>query len=327
MLTSIAPLSVSLLGGYLVITGRISVGELIAIGLYLSPLYLPLQRFSELNTIFSNSMVALERIFEIMDEPPEIHDSKDAVELNDIKGDVIFENVSFSYKKNRQILKNISFTIEAGKKAALVGFSGSGKTTIISLIPRFYDVDSGTVMIDSMDIRKIKIKSLRKLISMVLQDPVLFSGTIRENILYGNPTASEEKIFEACRNANAYDFIMKLPKGFDTEVGEKGSFLSGGQKQRLTIARAFLKDPRILILDEATSNLDSDSERLIKDALDKLMIGRTTIIIAHRLSTIINSDKILVLHQGVISESGTHSELLLQNGIYNGLYERQFNFK
>jgi ABC-type multidrug transport system fused ATPase/permease subunit len=221
----------------------------------------------------------------------------------------------------------VSFSIEAGKKAALVGMSGSGKTTIISLIPRFYDIEYGKIKIDGTDIKEIKIRSLRENIGIVLQDPVLFSGTIRENILYGNPKASEQDVIKACNDANAYDFIMKLPKTFDTEVGERGVFLSGGQKQRLTIARAFLKNPKILILDEATSNLDSESERLIKEALEKLMLDRTTIIIAHRLSTIINADKILVLHHGKITETGNHDELLALNGIYHNLYQRQFSQK
>jgi ATP-binding cassette, subfamily B, putative efflux pump len=327
LLTSMAPLIVTFYGGYQVIKGNITVGELVAIGMYLGPLYLPLQRFSELNSIFSNSMVALDRIFEIIDENPEITDSVDAVELNEIKGSIKFENVTFSYKKDHPILNNISFSIGEGQKAALVGMSGSGKTTIINLIPRFYDINVGVIKIDDLDIRKIKLKSLRSGIGMVLQDPVLFSGTIRENILYGNPKTSEKNFINACKDANAYDFIMKLPKGFDTEVGERGVFLSGGQKQRLTIARAFLKNPKILILDEATSNLDSESERLIKDSLDRLISDRTTIIIAHRLSTVINADKILVLHHGKIAEEGVHNDLMALNGVYQGLYHRQFSPK
>jgi ATP-binding cassette, subfamily B, putative efflux pump len=327
LLTSMAPLIVTFYGGYQVIKGNITVGELVAIGMYLGPLYLPLQRFSELNSIFSNSMVALDRIFEIIDENPEITDSDDAVELNEIKGSIKFENVTFSYKKDHPILNNISFSIGEGQKAALVGMSGSGKTTIINLIPRFYDINVGVIKIDDLDIRKIKLKSLRSGIGMVLQDPVLFSGTIRENILYGNPKTSEKNFINACKDANAYDFIMKLPKGFDTEVGERGVFLSGGQKQRLTIARAFLKNPKILILDEATSNLDTESERLIKDSLDRLISDRTTIIIAHRLSTVINADKILVLHHGKIAEEGVHNDLMALNGVYQGLYHRQFSPK
>jgi ATP-binding cassette, subfamily B, putative efflux pump len=327
VLTSLAPLIVTFYGGYQVIRGNISIGDLVAIGMYLGPLYLPLQRFSELNTIFSNSMVALDRIFEVMDEIPEIGDRKDSVELTDLKGHVLFENVSFSYKKDHPVLNDVSFSMDAGQKVALVGLSGSGKTTIISLIPRFYDVDCGAIRIDGTDIRNIKVKSLRKSIGMVLQDPILFSGTIKENILYGYPGATEQEVVAACKDANAHDFIMKLPKGFDTEVGERGAFLSGGQKQRLTIARAFLKNPKILILDEATSNLDSESERSVKEALDRLTSGRTTIIIAHRLSTVINADKILVLHHGKIVETGTHDELISLNGIYQTLYRKQYSLK
>lgn len=205
-----------------------------------------------------------------------------------------------------------------------MGKSGSGKSTLVSLLPRFYEVSAGAIKLDDLDIRDLKLRALRRQIGIVLQDPVLFSGTIRESILYGNPKATEEQLIEACKAANAYDFISSLPQGFDTEVGERGAFLSGGQKQRLTIARAFLKDPRILILDEATSALDAESERLVQEALDRLMACRTTLTIAHRLSSVINADRILVLHHGTIVESGTHAELMREGRIYRRLYERQF---
>jgi ABC-type multidrug transport system fused ATPase/permease subunit len=221
-------------------------------------------------------------------------------------------------------LSDLNFTAEPGQKIALVGPSGSGKSTLVSLIPRFYDVDAGRVKIDGCDVRDIQLTSLRRHIGMVLQDPILFSGTIRENILYGNPKATDEQITAASKAANAYDFIRSLPHGFDNEIGEGGVFLSGGQRQRLTIARAFLKDPKILILDEATSSLDSESERLIQEAMERLVVGRTTFIIAHRLSTIVNADRILVLNNGAIVETGTHVELLQRDGMYHHLYEQQF---
>lgn len=323
-LVGLAPLVIICYGGYRVIYGDITVGELIAITMYLGPLYLPMQRFSELNIVISNSMAALDRIFEIMDEKPEIVDKSGAIELASVRGDVAFEGVNFSYSRGWPIIKNVTFSVRAGQKVALVGPSGSGKTTIVNLMPRFYDVNAGRVLIDGHDVRDVKVKSLRRFISMVLQDPVLFSGTIRENILYGNPSASEQSVIEAAKAANAYDFINSLPNGFDTQVGERGALLSGGQKQRITIARAFLKDPAILILDEATSSLDSRSEYLIQDAMARLVKGRTTFIIAHRLSTVIHADQIFVLDAGSVIESGTHDELLDNAGTYRGLYEGQF---
>ena len=323
-LVGLAPLVIICYGGYRVIYGHITVGEMIAVTMYLGPLYLPLQRFSELNIVFSNSMAALDRIYEIMDEKPEITDGPTAIELPKIKGNVTFEDVSFAYNHGCPILKNVTFSVRAGQKVALVGQSGSGKTTIVNLIPRFYDVSAGRIIIDGRDVRDVKIKSLRRHIAIVLQDPVLFSGTIRENILYGNPSASEKDIIKATKAANAYDFIESLPEGFETQVGERGTLLSGGQKQRITIARAFLKDPEILILDEATSSLDSQSEYLIQEAMSRLVKGRTTFIIAHRLSTIIHADLIFVLASGLIIESGTHEELLNKKGVYKDLYDGQF---
>jgi subfamily B ATP-binding cassette protein MsbA len=323
-LVNISPLIVVCFGGYRVIAGHMTVGELIAVTMYLAPLYLPLQRFSELNVVYANAMAALDRIYEIMDEKPEIVDGPGAIDLPHIQGGVEFDRVSFSYNESCPVLHDVSFRVRPGERVALVGPSGSGKTTIISLIPRFYDVHSGHVRIDGHDVRDVTIKSLRRHIGMVLQDPILFSGSVRENILYGEPEATDDEVIAASRAANAYEFIMSMPHGFDSEVGERGCFLSGGQRQRITIARAFLKDPKILILDEATANLDPESEHLIQNAMKRLVIGRTTFIIAHRLSTVINADRILVLSAGKVVESGTHHELLANDGLYREYHRKQF---
>jgi subfamily B ATP-binding cassette protein MsbA len=325
-IVNLAPLIVAFYGGYRVIEGTLSVGELVAVGLYLGPLYTPLQRFSELNVVFSNSMAAMDRVFGLMDEEPEVKDRPNVVKLDQIEGHVTFDNVGFAYKNHDDdepgpVLQNIRFEAKPGEKVALVGPSGAGKSTLVSLIPRFYDVDTGCIRVDDCDVRDIKVKSLRRHIGMVLQDPILFSGSVWDNVRYGKPEATEEEIVEACVAANAYDFIQALPHGFCTEVGESGSFLSGGQRQRVTIARAFLKDPKILILDEATSSLDAVSEKLIQDALEKLMQGRTTFIIAHRLSTIQNADRIIVMENGRLVEMGTHQYLIRSHGVYERLYK------
>ncbi|HSW00710.1 MAG TPA: ABC transporter ATP-binding protein [Sedimentisphaerales bacterium] len=323
-LVGISPLIVICFGGHHVIAGQMTVGELIAVTMYLAPLYLPLQRFSDLNVVYANAMAALDRIYEIMDEKPEIVSAPGAVDLARIEGEVEFDHVSFSYDQKREVLSDMSFRVRPGEKVALVGPSGSGKTTLVSLIPRFYDVAAGGIRIDGRDVRDVKVKSLRSHIGMVLQDPILFSGTIRENILYGRPSATDEEVMEASRAANALEFVTSLPNGFDTEVGERGSCLSGGQKQRVTIARAFLKNPKILILDEATASLDPESECLIQAAMKRLVTGRTTFIIAHRLSTVINADRILVVSAGRVVESGTHQELLAQGGLYCEFHHKQF---
>ena len=323
VIVNIAPLIVMLYGGIQVINGSLTVGELIAVTMYLPSLYTPLQRFSELGVVFATSMAAVDRVFEIMDLKPEIHDAPDAVKLENVEGRVEFEHVSFAYQgedKPGPVICDMSFVVEPGEKVALVGPSGSGKSTVVSLIPRFYDVESGYVRIDGLDVREVTQESLREYVGMVLQTPILFSGTVFDNIRYGKPNATEAEVIEACRAANALDFIQRLPKGLYSEVGENGGYLSGGQRQRITIARAFLKDPKILILDEATSALDSESERLIQAALERLMVGRTTFIIAHRLSTIENADLIFVMDRGRLCESGTHGELLNGAGLYQRLY-------
>ncbi len=322
-LMGLSPLVVIAFGGWRVVRGDISVGDLMAATMYLAPLYLPLQRFSELNIVFANGMAALDRIYEIMDEKPEIRSAPNAVELTRARGRVEFDHVSFGYGGGRLVLHDVTFVAEPGEKVALVGASGSGKTTLVSLIPRFYDVSAGAIRVDGWDVRRLCVRSLRQHVSMVLQDPILFSGTIRENILYGNPEADDAAVEAAAEAANALEFISRLPNGFDTEVGERGAFLSGGQRQRITIARAFLKDPRILIFDEATSSLDSESERLIQNAMERLVAGRTTFIIAHRLSTVLEADRIIVLSGGRIVEAGSHRELMGLDGAYRNFYMRQ----
>ena len=266
-------------------------------------------------------MTGIERFIEIMDVEPEITDKEDAVEIGNVQGDITFEDVGFTYSdEGEKVLRHINFNIKAGQSFAIVGPSGSGKTTICNLIPRFYDVTEGRILVDGMDIRDVTSKSLRENIGIVQQDVYLFSGTVRENIAYSKPDASDEEIISAAKDAGAYDFIMSLPKGFDTYVGERGVKLSGGQKQRISIARVFLKNPPILILDEATSALDNESERLVQGSLERLAKGRTVITIAHRLTTIKNSDMIVVLTEKGIEEIGNHEELIEKKGIYYNLY-------
>lgn len=328
VITNLAPLIVTLYGGYQVIVGNMTIGDLVAVGMYLTPLYTPMQRFAQLNLVFANSMAAVDRVFEVIDEDPDIRDKPNALKLSKVEGYVTFDHVHFEYPNaddtNRgPVLNDVSFSVAPGEKIALVGPSGSGKSTIASLIPRLYDVASGGICIDEHDVRNVTVRSLRRQVGMVLQTPILFSGSVGENIRYGRPDATNEEVVAASKAANAYNFIRSLPKGFDTEVGESGGFLSGGQRQRITIARAFLKDPKILILDEATSALDTESERLIQAALERLMEGRTTFIIAHRLSTIEKADRIFVLQNGRIVETGNHQALLAKGGIYYRLYSNE----
>lgn len=325
VLTAIAPVLVIWVSGQRILSGHLTIGEMVVFYSYLGQFYLPINRFSELNVIFSTSLAAIERVFEVFDQQTDVIERPDALEIDrNMRGEVSLQNVTFSYDKGSKVLKNVNLTVIPGQKVAIVGSSGSGKSTLISLIPRFYDPEEGRICIDGVDIRDYKLRSLRQNIGMVLQDTILFSGSLRENIAYGNPKASEKEIIKAAMDANAYEFIQQLPYGLNTEVGERGVKLSGGQKQRIAITRAFIRNPKILILDEATSSLDSESENLIQEALDRLMKGRTTFIIAHRLSTIINSDFIVVVDQGKIKETGTHEELIAIGGIYKHLFDEQF---
>ena len=278
-----------------------------------------------LNIMIANSEAAIERIFEVFKASPEIQNFPEAKPISSIKGHVKFSDVGFGYDPNRLILHDINLNVPAGKRIALVGRSGAGKSTFIKLIPRFFDVGSGSIAIDGTDIRQFQLRSLRTQLALVPQDPILFSGSVEENILMGNSRASLEELKESAKAANAHEFIIKLPEGYQTEIGEGGVKLSGGQKQRLALARAFLKDAPILMLDEATSALDSESENLIQDALNRLMHGRTTFIIAHRLSTIQSVDRIVVFEDGRIVETGRHQELVNKpRGIYRQLYKEQY---
>jgi subfamily B ATP-binding cassette protein MsbA len=278
---------------------------------------------SNLKMTFHQADTAAGRIFEVLDTPAAIRDAPDAVSLPHIQGHVLFDNIRFAYNGSGDVLQNVRFEVQPGEVIAIAGPSGAGKTTIANLIPRLYDPTDGTIQIDGHDIRKVTLRSLREQIGIVPQDTVLFAGTIRDNVAYGKPTATDEEIIQAARRANADDFIRALPDGYNTLVGERGAKLSGGQRQRIAIARALLRDPRILILDEATSNLDAESERLVQDALQNLMENRTTLIIAHRLSTIQKADRILVMDGGRIVEQGKHEELMAKGGLYRRLYETQ----
>lgn len=308
-------------GAILIAYDVLAVDELITFMLYIGVFTDPIRTLVDFTEQFQNGYTGFERFREIMDTKPDIVDSPDAVELTNVKGDIKFENVSFQYQENQEnVLNNISLDVPAGAYMALVGSSGAGKTTLCSLIPRFYETSGGTISIDGKDIRSLTLKSLRDHIGIVQQDVYLFAGTIFENISYGKPGCSREEVIEAAKNANAHDFIMRFPDGYDTDIGQRGIKLSGGQKQRLSIARVFLKNPPILIFDEATSALDNESEKVVQDSLEKLAKNRTTFVIAHRLTTIQNAQKILVLTEDGIAESGNHEELLAQGGIYEKLY-------
>ena len=308
-------------GGYLIANNEMSTADLAMYALYIGIFISPIQILVELMEMMQKGLSGFRRFLDVMETEPEIQDAPDAVELKDVKGRVCYEDVSFHYSDDETtVLSHISIEIPAGKSVALVGPSGGGKTTICSLLPRFYDVTGGRVTVDGQDIRSLTLKSLRSQIGVVQQDVYLFSGSIRDNIAYGKPDATEEEIIEAAKCANIHDFIMELPDQYDTFVGERGARLSGGQKQRISIARVFLKNPPILILDEATSALDNESERWIQHSLEELSKNRTTITIAHRLSTIKNADEIIVITENGIAERGTHETLLEKNGIYAGYY-------
>ena len=319
--TTLIQVNVILVGGALIASGRMNISDLVTFLLYIGVFSEPIKTLVDFTEQFQNGYTGFERFREIMDIEPDIEDSPDAVEMTDVQGHITFEDVSFRYNENTdKVLNHVDLDVPAGAYTALVGASGAGKTTLCSLIPRFYDVTGGRVLIDGRDVRSVTLKSLRSQIGMVQQDVYLFTGTIYENIAYGKPGATREEVIEAAKNANAHEFICQFPDGYETDIGQRGIKLSGGQKQRLSIARVFLKNPPILIFDEATSALDNESEHVVQESLERLAKNRTTFVIAHRLTTIQNAENILVLTDDGIAESGTHQELLDKGGIYEKLY-------
>ncbi|MCY3865308.1 MAG: ABC transporter ATP-binding protein [Chloroflexi bacterium] len=321
-IASLSTVVIIWLGGRLVIQGGLTLGELVAFTTYLGQLIAPVRRLGVLVPAVAMASAAGERIFSILDATSEVVDSPDARKLPPIEGRVRFEDVSFSYFNQRVVLDQLNFQAEAGEVVALLGATGSGKSTIINLMPRFYDVSSGRITVDGIDVRDVTLNSLRDQIGIVLQETVLFAASIRENIAFGLEDVAAKDVIEAAKAAQAHDFIMAMPAGYDTEVGERGLTLSGGQKQRIAIARALLKNPRILLLDDATSSVDAETERLIQIALERLMEGRTSFIIAQRLSTVRMADKVLVLQGGRVAAAGAHEELLQKSGLYAEIYYR-----
>ena len=323
MITAVGGALVLGYGAYQALLGTLTPGALLVVLYYVAAIYTPLEAISTTIGSLQDQFVSLRIAFELLDTAPEIQDAPDAVVMEKAKGHIRFENIEFSYQGRIDTLKNVSFEAQPGQVIAVCGPTGAGKTTLISLLPRFYDAKSGRVLLDGVDTRRIALKSLRRQIAFVQQEPLLFSASIADNIRYGRLEATTEEIVAAAQAANAHDFISKLPKGYDTMLGERGAMLSGGERQRIAVARAFLKDAPILILDEPTSAIDSKTEAVILDALDRLMQGRTTFMIAHRLATIRNADLILVMHHGEIVERGTHDELLARGGLYRQLSDLQ----
>jgi ABC-type multidrug transport system fused ATPase/permease subunit len=323
MITAIGTALVLGFGAYQAMNGKMTAGDLLVVISYVAAVYAPLEAISTTIGSLQDQFAALRFAFDLIDTKPEIADEPDAIEIGRATGYVQFEDIQFSYQGRRDTLKNISFEVKPGQVIAICGPTGAGKTTLISLLPRFYDAKAGRILLDGTDIRKIRLKSLRDQISIVLQEPLLFSATIAENIRYGRLEANEEEIIAAAQAANAHDFITKLPQGYETVLGERGTQISGGERQRIAVARAFLKDAPILVLDEPTSSIDSRTEAVILDALDRLIAGRTTFMIAHRLATIRSADLILVMHHGEIVERGTHEELIERGGLYKQLFEMQ----
>lgn len=318
-------ITVIIFGSVDIVNTDLDLADLITFLLYINFMIEPIQRLNHMSTQLQEGITGFQRFMEIMNMKPAIENKPDAVILPEIRGEIEFRQVSFRYEDHLdKVIQNLSLRIEPGEYVALVGPSGAGKTTLCSLIPRLYDVTDGEVLIDGIDVRNIDLQSLRQKIGIVLQDVYLFAGTVMENIRYGNQAASDEEVIAAAKHANAHDFIMSLPNGYHSEIGQRGVKLSGGQKQRLSIARVFLKNPPVLIFDEATSALDNESESVIKASLELLAKGRTTIVIAHRLSTIRNAGRIIVLTEDGIVEQGTHDDLLARNGVYAKLYSKQF---
>ncbi|MCM3732641.1 ABC transporter ATP-binding protein/permease [Fictibacillus nanhaiensis] len=321
-------IAVVIFGSASIVGQTLDLADLITFLLYINFMIEPIQKLTHMTTQFQEGVTGFQRFMEIMNLKPAIENKADAVILSDVRGEVEFDNVSFRYEDHTEyVLKGLSLHVNPGEYIALVGPSGAGKTTLCSLIPRFYDVTCGNVRLDGKDVRDIDLLSLRKTIGIVQQDIYLFAGTVMENIRYGNPEANDEEVIAAAKHANAHEFIMSLPNGYHSEIGQRGVKLSGGQKQRLSIARVFLKDPPVLILDEATSALDNESESIIKESLESLAKGRTTIVIAHRLSTIRNAERIIVLTENGIAEQGTHDMLLEHDGVYAHLYSKQFELQ
>ena len=322
-ITSIGTLIIWLVGGSSVLDGALTLGNFVAFTQYMWRFYGPVESLCRLNHRFQRAASSAERVFEVLDTQPDVTDRRSAYAMPAIEGRIQFDDVTFSYETDKPVLKNLNFTVEPGEMIGLAGHSGAGKSTLINLICRFYDIEEGAILIDGRDIRDVSLKSLRDQIGVVLQDPFLFNGPIAENIAYGKPDASLDEIVSAAKTANAHEFVLRLPDSYDTPVGERGVRLSGGERQRISIARAILRNPRILILDEATSSMDTETESQIQEALYRLVQGRTTFAIAHRLSTLKHADRLFIIDKGELAEMGSHAELIAYDGIYARLCRMQ----